>query len=386
MPLDFSIVRGGPLYWLGQRLGLADGTRGLFQMAAVLAAVTWLPLLVLNLLRGSVAGGDPTLSFTWSLGTHTRLLAAIPLFFAAEATFDTQTRAALGHLADGQVITPAERPRFDRILRDTMRCRDSVLVEFALIVVTIGLMLGGVRTDLPVNVSSWRTTGGGGLTPAGWWYSTVSLPIFAFLLWRWCWRLLVWGILLCRLSRLHLDLVPTHPDLAGGLGGLGVAHADLAPLSFGISAMLMASYAEDLLFGGAQLESLVLQFTAIAVGLTVMMLLPLLVFTPRLVAVSQQGQLDYGVLATAYTRAFNAKWVRGGVTSDEPLLGTADLQSLADLGNSFEIIRNMRPVPFGLYQALVLLASAVAPMVPLLLIAFPLDELVLRSVKSLVGI
>ena len=46
----------------------------------------------------------------------------------------------------------------------------------------------------------------------------------------------------------------------------------------------------------------------------------------------------------------------------------------------------MRPTPFGLYQALVLLASAVAPMVPLLLIAFPLDELVLRSVKSLVGI
>lgn len=169
MGLDFSIVRGGPLYWLGQRLGLADRPRGLFQMAAILAAITWLPLLVLNLTRGPVTGGDPTVSFAWSLGTHTRLLAAIPLFLAAEATFDMQTRAAL--------------------------------------------------------------------------------------------------------------------------------------------------------------------------GLTVMMLLPLLVFTPRLVAVSQRGQLDYGVLVTAYTRAFNAKWVRGGVPSDEPLLGTADLQSLADPGNSFESSR-----------------------------------------------
>lgn len=384
MDLDFSLVKGGPLYWLGQRLGLAKGVRGLFQMAVVLAAITWLPLLVLNLLRAHVAGADPTVSFTWSLGTHTRLLAAIPLFFAAEATFDTQTRAALAHLLDAQVITPAERPRFDRILRDTMRWRDSVLVEVALIVITVGLMLGGVRTDLPVNVTNWRTTGGG-FTPAGWWYATVSLPVFAFLLWRWCWRLILWGILLWRLSRLDLDLVPTHPDLAGGLGGLGVAHADLAPLSFGISAMLMASYAEDLLFGGAKLESLVLQLAAIAVGLTVMMLLPLLLFTPRLVAVSQQGQLDYGVLATAYTRAFSAKWVRRGASPDEPLLGTADLQSLADLGNSFEIIRNMRPVPFGLYQALVLLAAAVLPMLPLLLSVLPLDELVLRSVKSLVG-
>ncbi|HEY7037439.1 MAG TPA: hypothetical protein VID28_01240 [Methylomirabilota bacterium] len=385
MGLDFSIVRGGPLYWLGRRLGVADGTRGLFQLAAILAAVTWLPLLFLNLLRAAGAAADPAVSFTWSLGTHTRLLAAIPLFFAAEATFDTQTRAALAHLLDAQVIIPEERPRFDRILRDTMRLRDSVLVEVALIVVTVGLMLGGVRTDLPVNLSNWRTTDAGGFTPAGWWYATVSLPIFAFLLWRWCWRLLVWGILLWRLARLHLDLVPTHPDLAGGLGGLGVAHADLAPLSFGISAMLMASYAEDLLFGGAKLETLVLQLSAIAVGLTVMMLLPLVLFTPRLVAVSQQGQLDYGVLATNYTRAFGAKWVRGGGSSDEPLLGTADLQSLADLGNSFEIIRNMRPVPFGLYQALVLLAAAVLPMLPLLLTVLPLDELVLRSVKSLVG-
>ena len=114
MGLDFSIVRGGPLYRLGRRVGLADGTRGLFQMAAILAAITWLPLLVLNLTRGSLAGSDPTVSFAWSLGTHTRFLAAIPLFFAAEATFDTQTRAALGHLLDAQVVTPAERPRFDR--------------------------------------------------------------------------------------------------------------------------------------------------------------------------------------------------------------------------------------------------------------------------------
>ena len=144
-----------------RRLGVADGPRGLFQMAVILTAVTWLPLLVLDLLRASIAG-EPTVSFTWSLGTHTRFLAAIPLFFAAEATFDTQSRAALEHLVDAQVIRPAERPRFDRALRDTMRWRGSILVEGALVVATIGLILGGVRTDLPVAGSSWRATGGPG--------------------------------------------------------------------------------------------------------------------------------------------------------------------------------------------------------------------------------
>src|SRR4029453_16164637 len=106
MTLDFAIVKGGPLYWIGQRIGLADGPRGLFQMAAILVAPTWLPLFLLTLLRASADGGDPTVSFAWSLGTHTRFLAAMPLFFAAEATFDTQTRAAPGHFLEPGGVRP----------------------------------------------------------------------------------------------------------------------------------------------------------------------------------------------------------------------------------------------------------------------------------------
>ena len=34
--------------------------------------------------------------------------------------------------------------------------------------------------------------------------------------------------------------------------------------------------------------------------------------------------------------------VRGGAPADEPLLGSADIQSLADLGNSFEIVKQMK--------------------------------------------
>jgi hypothetical protein len=43
-------------------------------------------------------------------------------------------------------------------------------------------------------------------------------------------------------------------------------------------------------------------------------------------------------------RKFDAMWVRGGAPADEPLVGSADIQSLADLGNSFEVVRTMRIV------------------------------------------
>jgi hypothetical protein len=45
------------------------------------------------------------------------------------------------------------------------------------------------------------------------------------------------------------------------------------------------------------------------------------------------------VLAANYTGAFDIKRFRGGAPPDELILGTADLQSLADLGNSFEVHR-----------------------------------------------
>jgi hypothetical protein len=56
---------------------------------------------------------------------------------------------------------------------------------------------------------------------------------------------------------------------------------------------------------------------------------------------------EYGGLAARYTREFHEKWIRGRAPADEPLVGSADIQSLADLANSYEVVRGTRAVPFG---------------------------------------
>ena len=81
-------------------------------------------------------------------------------------------------------------------------------------------------------------------------------------------------------------------------------------------------------------------------------------------------------------REFDGKWLRGGAQHDEPLVGTADIQSLADLGNSYEAVRTMRLAPITRDAVLRLGAAALAPIVPLLLTMMPLEELV----KTLFGI
>ena len=64
-------------------------------------------------------------------------------------------------------------------------------------------------------------------------------------------------------------------------------------------------------------------------------------------------------------REFDAKWLRGGAPADEPLVGSADIQSLADLANSFEVVQTMRIAPVTKEAIVQLAAATLAPLVPL---------------------
>jgi len=107
-----------------------------------------------------------------------------------------------------------------------------------------------------------------------------------------------------------------------------------------------------------------------------------MVFTPQLARAKRQGLRDYGALAERYVREFDAKWLRGGAPADEPFVGSGDIQSLADLGNSYEVVRTMRLVPITKEAVLRLAAAPLLPLVPLLLTMMPLEELV----RTLFGI
>ena len=50
-----------------------------------------------------------------------------------------------------------------------------------------------------------------------------------------------------------------------------------------------------------------------------------------------RDSLPEAVRFSRYTQAFHRKFIEEVEPSEEPILGTGDIQSLADLGNSFEI-------------------------------------------------
>ena len=79
--------------------------------------------------------------------------------------------------------------------------------------------------------------------------------------------------------------------------------------------------------------------------------------------------------------AFRQKWITSTTEEKEPLLGNGDIQSLADLANSFEVVRVMNLLPFNTKSVLRLAIILVLPILPLFLTMIPLSEIIDRVLK-----
>jgi hypothetical protein len=215
------------------------------------------------------------------------------------------------------------------------------------------------------------------------WYGYVSLPIFQFLLLRWYFRLFIWARFIWQVSRIELCLVPTHPDRVGGLGFLSSTVYALIPLAMAHGVLLSGQLANRIFHLREALPSFYLEIFAFVAFVLCVLLAPLLMFAPALFQARLTGGREYGTFAQRYAREFDAKWLRGGASADEQLLGSADIQSLADLGNSLEVVRTMRTAVFTKDGVLQLAAAILAPMVPLALTMMPLEELLKKLVLML---
>jgi hypothetical protein len=214
------------------------------------------------------------------------------------------------------------------------------------------------------------------------WYGYVSLPIFQFLLLRWYYRIFIWARLLWQVSRIELNLVPTHPDRVGGLGFLATTTYAFIPLLLAHGALLSGQLANQIFHAGATLTQYRLEILLLMIFMVMLVVGPLTVFAPQLSRARRTGLREYGTLAQRYVREFDAKWLRSQGGSDEAFLGSGDIQSLADLGNSFAVVQDMNVVPITKHALVQLAAATVAPIVPLVLTLMPLEDLL----KKLFGI
>ncbi len=381
---EFSLVLGGPLFQIFRRTHLCDDAlRLLKRRMFVLTAIAWLPLLVLSVYSGHAFPGKVEIPLLADIETYARYFVALPLLIAAEVIIHRRLKPVVENFVMRGLVRDDELPKFNAMIASTLRWRNSVVLEAALLVFVYTVGHWVWRNNIAVDSASWYATTQGGdmhLTPAGRWWVLVSLPMFQFILLRWYLRYFIWLSLLWRISRLNLCLIPTHPDRTAGLGFLGRGSHAFWPILSGQGAVLAGMIATQIAYEGHNLLEFKVQIVGFIGFFVIAVLAPLLVFTPHLVRASRKGAGEFARLGVRYARRFEEKWLREN-PPDEELLGSSDIQSLADLGNSHSMASSVGFVPFGWNNVMALIMAAALPLLPLLFTLFSLEQLADQLLK-----
>jgi hypothetical protein len=380
-PHDFSLVLGGPLYQILRRAHLEGAHLELLNRRVITAiAVAWVPLLVLS--SFSLVGRQ---TFMHDIEVHVRFLISLPILLAAELIANTRLRPAVHRFVERRLVRAEDVPRFDKAIESAIGLRNSALAEVVLIVLVYGFGLWIWHNRVPIVSPTWFALPGGrwNLTSAGYWYVFVSLPIFQFVLLRWYLRFFIWYRFLWHVSRMNLHLISTHPDHCAGLAFVGRSTYAFGPILFAQGVALAGVVASRVLYRGEHLKSFELQIAGFVTFFVLAVLGPLLMFTPNLAKAKRAGLGKYGQLGQDYVEEFEDKWIDGTAAAKrDDLLGSADIQSLADLANGYGVVSAMNMVPFGLSDITRLAAATLAPFVPLLLTVFSPEELLGQVIKA----
>jgi hypothetical protein len=383
---SFEWIGTGLLGRILSRSGLLmPGTRILLARCLIGYGLTWIPLLILSIAQGLAFNRDLKIPFLYDFGAHVRFLLALPVFLLTDRILAPRAKETINELLENNIIGQSQLKRHFSNIRRFQKRVNSIIFELIFLVLVITAAVYGVQHRAPRPVTNWQYAAADSkaLSAAGWWFFYVAVPIWQFMLLRWFWQVLIYCNFLLNTAKLNLKLIPTHPDEMAGLRFLSIGQIWLLPFVFALSAVFSSSLGGKIVFEGADFLKFKYDIAAFVVVACLFIIGPLVVFTPKLLKAKRTGMLEYGTIASRYVEAFERKWLLGENPQNEQFLGSADIQSLADLAGSYQVIKRMRPVPFDLPFVIKVLATIIMPILPLLLSVYAVDEL-FKVLKGLV--
>ena len=121
-----------PPYHLESWLGLMrTGHPHVVRRAILAAAIAWLPLAVLTLVRGDFMRPDHANAFILDIGCFARYVTALPLLVLAEALCAPRLTAIARQFVTAGLLAEADRPAYERAVSSTGRLLRSQVAEFA---------------------------------------------------------------------------------------------------------------------------------------------------------------------------------------------------------------------------------------------------------------
>jgi len=367
---EVSLVRGGPFYRAQELARLVHPNRWNVGRRVVFAiAIGWLPLVLITLLLNPRALAGLLTDYT----VNARMLFGVPILLAGQPVMETAFRALVRAIRDAGLLTPSDTGRLDETLARLIRLRDSVIPELIFVVVAYAKVAETVQTQL-MYVRPWGLVGTGveiHLSTAGWYYVLVSQLLYQLLILISIWKWLLWCIFLYRLSKMDLQLVPTHPDQHGGIGFLGLSPAAITPTILVVSAVIGATWRSEIFREHVHWLSFKVD-AAVLLGVVLIVTMgPLLLFVPRLARLRRLGIFEYGALGQFESMQFHKRWIQHRAGREEEFPASPEASTLTDYGSSYQNIEHLQPFPFdqGAFVGLVL--AVAVPLLPVVLAEVP---------------
>ena len=118
--------------------------------------------------------------FFYDIAAHTRFLFAVPVLVLADIPIGVRLRAIMRHFAEAHLVRDKGLRKFEEIILDSLRFRDSHVGEIMVVLVTYLATYNALSGASSQSGTWFRPETGQGLTLVGYWYALVALPIFQF--------------------------------------------------------------------------------------------------------------------------------------------------------------------------------------------------------------
>lgn len=349
----------------------------------IVCLFAWLPLFVLSIFDGVLITGAKV-PFIYDLDAHIRFLISLALLLYADEVTNAALDRVVKQFVNCNIIELEDTKKFKLFIASAKQISSSIIAQTLILLLVIISAIWFSRNLFSFKVSAWYGSHENHirkLTIAGYWYAYVSLPIFQFILLRWYYRIAIWYRFLWQVSRLPLKLNSLHPDRTGGIGFLGVSMFAFLPILIAHSVLLSGMIYNHIWHEGAKLSQYYEEIIGMIILLTAMPLVPLIFYIVSLVKTKQYGTFSYAITASNYVNGFRHKWIDKQTKDDQlSMLGTPDLQSLADLFNSFQVSWGMRIIPFERKAIILLIILVALPFLPLLFTDISVDKIIHRSI------
>jgi hypothetical protein len=379
-----SLMQGGASYRIFHRaLGMQiSESRAVGRIAIILALVTWAPLLALSATQSLERGGSGVESFLRDFTPHVSFLFALPLLIIADIIVGPRFIKIGDFLCTSGLLEESQVLEFRSLIVTALKFRDATITESTILM--LAYLVTALEIHFRTGVSSWLTSGANQnaqLTLAGWWCALVSLPVIQFFLYRWIFRLSSWVRVMYGVSRLDLQLTPTHPDRAGGLGFIGETIPAAALIVLAISAIWCSRIATQVVHGELTLEQFTISYGVFVAIITVAFVGPFFLFTPKLVRLKRTALMEYRTLGIRWGQLFEKKWV--GAASTEVSISSAEVSALVGFERTYAGIQKIKLVPLELANLKAIVVAALLPVVPFVGTQIPIEN-VLKLLKKII--